>query len=121
MLTTSTTTEEPLRRRMTRMPSHPGGILKRMYMEPLGLTVTKLAEVLGVSRKHLSAVLNERVGVTPDMSLRLSRAFNTTPGIWLDMQQTYSLWCAEHEATGWKNVVPVTSATASPDGAETTR
>lgn len=105
-LNTSTTTE-PLRRRMTRMPSHPGGILKRMYMGPLGLPVTKLAEILGVSRKHLSAVLNERAGVTPDMALRLSRAFNTTPGMWLDMQQTYSLWCAEHKATGWEKVAPV--------------
>lgn len=106
MSTTSTTTE-PLRRRMTRKPSHPGGILKRMYMDPLGLTVTRLAEVLGVSRKHLSAVLNERAGVTPDMALRLSRAFNTTPDLWLNMQQTHSLWCAEHEATGWEKVVPL--------------
>ena len=106
MLTAPTTTE-PLRRAMMRGPAHPGGILKRMYMKPLGLTVTGLAGVLGVSREHLSAVVNERAGLSPDMALRLSRAFNTTPDLWLSMQQSHSLWCAEHEATGWARVAPV--------------
>jgi antitoxin HigA-1 len=106
MLTTSTTTEPP-RRKMSRPPTHPGGIIKRMHMEPLHLTVTQLAAVLGVSRKTLSKIINERAGVTPDMALRLSRAFGTTPDLWLNLQQAHDLWVAEHEPTGWDAVTPI--------------
>jgi antitoxin HigA-1 len=75
----------------TRKPTHPGAIVRLDYIEPLGLSVTALAERLGVSRKHLSAIVNERSGLTPDMALRLSRAFGTTPGLWLNMQQALDL------------------------------
>lgn len=95
------------RRDLTRKPTHPGGIIKRMHMEPLHLTVTQLAAVLGVSRKTLSKIVNERAGVTPDMALRLSRAFGTTPDLWLNLQQAHDLWLAEHERTGWENVTPI--------------
>jgi antitoxin HigA-1 len=90
-----------------RKPTHPGGILQRIYMEPLALSVTALAERLGVSRKHLSKIVNERAGVTPDMALRLSQAFNTTPELWLNLQKSHDLWVAAHAATGWAQVVPV--------------
>jgi addiction module HigA family antidote len=75
-----------------------------MYMEPLGLSITTLAERLGVSRKHLSGIVNERVGVTPDMALRLSRAFDTTPDLWLNLQRACDLWEAERARTGWEKV-----------------
>jgi len=65
-------------RTRNRIPTHPGGILKRQYMEPLSLTVSDLAATLGVSRKTLSKIVNECGAVTPDMALRLSKAFNTT-------------------------------------------
>ena len=55
----------------TRSPTHPGGILKRHYLEPLRLTVSELAKSLGVSRKTLSMIVNERGSITPDMALRL--------------------------------------------------
>lgn len=70
-----------------RIPTHPGGILKRQYMEPMSLTVSELAGTLGVSRTTLSKIVNERGDVTPDMSLRLSKAFNTTPELWLNLQR----------------------------------
>ena len=76
-----------MRRKMTRKPTHPGEMIKESYMKPLGLTITVLAEKLGISRKTLSTRNNERAGVTPDMALRLARAFSTTPGLWLNMQQ----------------------------------
>ncbi|HUL01382.1 MAG TPA: HigA family addiction module antitoxin, partial [Nitrospirota bacterium] len=57
-----------------RTPTHPGGILKRQYIEPLSLTISELAGTLGVSRKTLSKIVNERGDVTPDMALRLSKA-----------------------------------------------
>jgi len=91
----------------TRKPSHPGGILLRMYLEPLNLTITALANHLGVSRKHISNLVNEKVPVTPDMAMRLSRAFGTTPDLWLNMQKTRDLWEAEHERTGWEIVTPI--------------
>jgi addiction module HigA family antidote len=87
-----------------RPPTHPGGILKRHYMEPLSLTVSELAEILGVSRKTLSKIINERGSITPDMALRLSKAFKTTPELWLNLQQNYDLWQASHKSSDWKTV-----------------
>ncbi len=60
-------------------PPHPGEVLKELCMEPLGLTVTEAAAGLGVSRKTLSAILNGRAGISPEMALRLAQAFGTTP------------------------------------------
>ncbi|MEW6229676.1 MAG: HigA family addiction module antitoxin [Bacillota bacterium] len=96
-------------RTRTRPPTHPGGILKRHYLEPLSLSVSTVAEALGVSRKTLSKIVNERGAVTPEMALRLSKAFHTTPQVWLNMQQSYDLWHATHDSTAWQGakVIPV--------------
>ena len=75
-------------------PAHPGEVLKELYLEPLGLSVTKAAIALGVSRKTLSAIVNGRYGVSPDMAMRLAKAFGTTAKLWLNMQQNYDLWVA---------------------------
>ena len=96
-----------MRRKITRKRTHPGEIIKEMYMKPLKLTVTSLAASLGVSRKTLSTIINERAGVTPDMALRLSRAFSTSPELWLNMQQGYDLWVAENEHNDWQKVTPL--------------
>jgi addiction module HigA family antidote len=85
-----------------RPPTHPGGILKRHYIEPLSLTIAELAKTLRVSRKTLSKIVNERGSITPDMALRLSKAFNTTPELWLNLQQNYDLWQASHKSDDWK-------------------
>jgi antitoxin HigA-1 len=87
-----------------RTPSHPGGILRRLYLEPLQLTVSDLAEALGVSRKTVSKVVNERGSITPEMALRLAIAFDTTPQVWLNLQQNYDLWIAGQRAKGLRNV-----------------
>ena len=76
-------------------PPHPGQVLKSLYLEPLELSITDAAEGLGVSRKTLSQVVNGHHGVTPTMALRLAEAFNTTPQLWLTMQQNYDLRQAE--------------------------
>ncbi len=75
-------------------PPHPGEVLKGLCIEPLGLTVTDTAKSLGVSRKTLSAILNGRAGISPEMAIRLSRAFDTTPESWLNQQMQYDLWIA---------------------------
>ncbi len=87
-----------------RPPTHPGGILKRHYLELLGLTISEFSLKLGVSRKTLSKITNEHGSVTPDMALRLSKALDTTPELWLNLQQNYDLWYASKKSIEWKNV-----------------
>jgi addiction module HigA family antidote len=76
-------------------PPHPGEILRTLCLEPLGLSVTDAAKALGVSRKTLSSVLNGRSGISPEMAVRLSIAFDTTAESWLNQQVQYDLWLAE--------------------------
>ena len=90
---------------MNRPPTHPGRILKNLYLSPLGVTNTQLAETLGVSRKAVSTIVNEHKSVTPEMALRLSRAFpNTSPEFWLNLQRTYDLWQAANNSQDWLQV-----------------
>ncbi|RJQ43699.1 MAG: addiction module antidote protein, HigA family [Gaiellales bacterium] len=76
-------------------PPHPGEVLRELCLEPMGLTVTATAEALGVSRKTLSAILNGRAGISPEMAIRLSIAFGTSAESWLNQQTQYDLWQAE--------------------------
>ena len=97
----------------TRPPSHPGLILKELYLMPLGMTNTKLAETLGVSRKAISQIVNGRKSITPEMALRFSRAFsNTTPESWLNLQRNYDLWHTARETHSWETVQPISLALA---------
>lgn len=82
-------------------PVHPGRLIKQEYLQPLNLTVTEAARGLGVSRNTLSEIINERSGISPLMSLRLAHAFNTTPELWMNMQQNYDLAKARQQ---WKGV-----------------
>ncbi len=76
-------------------PPHPGEVLRALCLEPLGLTVTEAARALGVSRKTLSSIVNGRAGVSPEMAIRLSLAFDTSAESWLNQQLQYDLWRAE--------------------------
>ncbi len=73
-------------------PPHPGKILRELYLEPLELTITETAKGLGITRKTLSSLLNERAGISVEMALKLAYAFNTTPESWLTLQEQYDLW-----------------------------
>ena len=79
-------------------PPHPGGIVRRQCLEPLGLTVTRAAKGLGVTRQALSELVNERAGISVEMAIRLSKAFGSTPETWLGMQMAYDLWQARERA-----------------------
>jgi len=92
--------------RMTRRPTHPGIIIKEDYLTPLSITIKDMAATLCVSRKTLSKIINERGVITPDMALRLSRAFDTTPDFWLNLQKNFDLWHAETGSTEWRKVKP---------------
>ena len=76
-------------------PPHPGEILRDLCLEPLGVSVTDAAVALRVSRKTLSAILNGRAGISPEMAIRLAMAFDTTAESWLGQQMQYDLWEAE--------------------------
>ena len=93
--------------KIKRKPTHPGNILKEDYLIPLEISVTEMAMNLGISRKTLSKILNEKGSITPDMALRLARAFDTTPDLWLNLQKNFDLWTAEHASSDWKNVRPL--------------
>ena len=75
-------------------PPHPGGVIRRQCLEPLGLSVKGAAQHLGVARQSLSELVNERGGVSVDMAIRLSKAFGSSPETWLGMQMAYDLWQA---------------------------
>jgi len=76
-------------------PPHPGEIIRDFCLEPLDFSVTKAAKALGVARKTLSAILNGRSGISPEMALRLSKVFGRTPEGWLRLQLQYDLWKTE--------------------------
>ncbi len=75
-------------------PPHPGEIVRWDCLEPLGLTVTRAAQGLGVSRQALSSLVNGKADLSVEMALRLSRAFGSSPETWLGLQTAYDLWQA---------------------------
>jgi addiction module HigA family antidote len=72
-------------------PPHPGLSVRLNCLEPFALSVTEGAKALGVSRTTLSRLINGQAGVSPDMAIRLSKAFGATPDIWIRMQAAYDL------------------------------
>ena len=83
---------------MMKNPPHPGEVIRELCIEPLGLSITSAAKSLGVTRKAFSELVNGHSGVSPQMAYRLSKAFDTTPEMWLTMQMNYDLWKAKPEA-----------------------
>ena len=78
-------------------PIHPGEVLREDFMEPLGLSMNKLALDLHVPVTRIAEIVHERRGITPDTALRLARYFNTTARFWLNLQAAYDLEVAEDE------------------------
>jgi antitoxin HigA-1 len=78
-------------------PVRPGEILREEYIKELGLTITEVAEGLGVARGNLSAILNERAGISPEMAVKLSEAFGNTTQFWINLQKNYEIWHAERK------------------------
>lgn len=72
-------------------PAHPGRIVRDDCLEPLGLSVTEGAKALGVTRQALNNVVNGKSGISPEMAIRLSKAFGSTAETWLRMQAAYDL------------------------------
>lgn len=79
-------------------PVHPGEILREMYLKPLKASITEAADALGVTRKHISAIVNGRAPVTPDMAMRLAAVFATEAQFWVNLQAQYDLWVVSQKA-----------------------
>ena len=76
-------------------PPHPGEIIRSLCLKPLNISVSDAAKALGISRKTLSAIINGHAGISPEMAVRLSIAFDTSAESWLNQQLQYNLWRAE--------------------------
>ena len=73
-------------------PPHPGILLKEDYLEPLGLSITEASKKLCITRKTLSLLVNSKQRISVEMAWKLSKAFNTTPQFWLNLQNQYDLF-----------------------------
>ena len=95
-----------------RPPIHPGEILMEEFMKPYGITQTEIARRIGVSRKHISEIVNGKKGISTDMALRLSRLFGTSPELWLNGQIAWDVWHAMREENAYKlqAIEPVTTS-----------
>lgn len=78
-------------------PPHPGEILKDDFIAPLGLTIKDVADGLKIARTNLSLIINGKAAISPEMAIKLSRAFSTTPDLWMNLQQAYDVWKAENK------------------------
>lgn len=94
---------------MMHKPLHPGKIVKEELIVVTGMTITEAAERLGISRTVLSRLLNGHTGISPEMALRLSKLFNTSIDMWINLQAQYDAWLIAKEASKIK-VKPLKAA-----------
>jgi addiction module HigA family antidote len=85
----------------------PDAELPGRCLEPLGMSVSELSRRIGVSRKHLSAVANQKSGVGVDLALRFAEAFRTSPEVWLNAQMKWDLWQARKANRGRARIAPL--------------
>lgn len=86
-------------------PPHPGEVLKELWLAKLNLSITDTAKALGVSRVAISEIINGRRRISAGMAFRLSKAFNTTPEVWINMQTTHDLWKVRKESISFLDSV----------------
>jgi addiction module HigA family antidote len=85
-----------------RRPSAPGDIIRGHYLEERGVSVAALARAIGVSRKHMSDIVNGRSRIEPSTAARLAKVFGTSTALWLNLQAAVDAWDADREARSWK-------------------
>ena len=91
---------------LKRKPTHPGEVLQKDVIEPLGMTTLEIAKRLGVSQNTLSTLLKTHSSVTPEMAIRIGKATRTTPESWLYMQAKYDLWIATQKSFEVEELIP---------------
>jgi antitoxin HigA-1 len=96
---------------MIHQPLHPGVIIKDILIENTGLTISKAANRLGVTRTTLSRLLNQHAGISPEMALRLSKLLNTSVEMWVNLQSQYDIWnIVNQHDSAINNIVPLKKA-----------
>ena len=85
-----------------RRPSVPGDILRAHYLDERGVSVAALGRAIGVSRKHMSDIVNGRSRIEPTVAARLAKVFGTSTALWLNLQAAIDAWDADREARSWK-------------------
>ena len=94
--------------RRIRKPTHPGELIREDLLPETGISQTSLAKLMGVSRRTVSEIIHERRKVTPDIAFRLARVFNSTPEMWLNMQQAVDIWEANRfHGQDYEKICPV--------------
>ena len=95
-----------------RRPTGPGGILRAHYIEDRGISVTSLSRAAGISRKHMSDIVNGRARIEPRTAARLAKVLGTTTALWVNLQAAVDAWDAEREARAWRPPIRLPSAAA---------
>ena len=91
-----------------RKPVHPGVVIEEHYIKPLDINKSDLADTAGISRNTLYKILKGESRITASMAVRLSKALKTTPELWLNLQQKYDIWEAEHDKSlQSENIKPI--------------
>lgn len=93
-----------------RRPSTPGDIIRGHYIEDRGITVTALGRALGVSRKHMSGIVNGHARIEPAIAARLAKVLGTTTALWLNLQAAVDAWDADRMARKWRPAAPLPTA-----------
>jgi antitoxin HigA-1 len=88
-----------------RKPTHPGIILDEHYIKPLKLNLQTLSDLLGIARTTLLKIRRGKTNISPAIAIRLAEAFNTTPNLWLNLQQKYDLWVEQQKKH--KKIIPI--------------
>ncbi|CAN2042095.1 antitoxin HigA-1 [Candidatus Magnetomoraceae bacterium gMMP-15] len=86
-------------------PPHPGEIIKGLWLEPMGISISQLSKAMGINSKTLSGIINGKRSITPEIAIRLSIALGSSPESWMGHQVSYDLWQAEKN----RNKLNVTS------------
>ena len=97
-------------------PAHPGRSIRDACLEPLGLSVTEGAKILGVTRQALNNVINGKSGISPEMAIRLTKAFGSTAETWLRMQLAYDLAQAQKGERKIKSAASARARAPAPGG-----
>ena len=87
---------------LRRRPTHPGTILRNHYLAPRGLTVSELARASGLTRKHVSNIVNGSAPISPESALRIAKVLGTTPQLWLNLQARVDLYDARVKLKSWR-------------------
>lgn len=85
-----------------RRPTHPGTILREMFLKPRNVSMTNLEKATGISRKHLSRIVNGHAKITPWVAIKLAAALETSPELWLNAQQSLDIFDARQELIDWE-------------------